>query len=84
MGTKNPEKTLNAMEGWGKQPILSAPVKTGWEPWDRRGWEDRRGWDRWSRFGTLGTPAPVTGWEGWDHREHRENREAPGRYERFG
>lgn len=53
MGTKNPEKTLNAMESWGGKHALSAPVKTGW---------DRH---RYSRFGTLGAQEPpvATGYE---------------------
>jgi hypothetical protein len=82
MATKNPEKTLNAMERWAGEPA-SPPARTGWEPWEHRDWErrggdwdrDRRwgGWDphRFSRFGTLGTQA---GWEPGEHREH-EHRE---------
>lgn len=36
MGSKNPEKTLSAMERWGGEHALPAPVKTGWEQWERR------------------------------------------------
>ncbi len=62
MGTKNPEKTLNAMERWGSERVPPPAARTGWEPWwERRERRDRdREWDpyRFSRFGTLGNAPP--------------------------
>ena len=64
MGTKNPEKGMNAADrlfnafGGGKIPgpiPIGSATKTGWEPWERREWERRRREERredpWRQWG---------------------------------